>query len=153
EASAKNEFGLPLGLIGIDTIATCAGFRRTGDEQDNATGQVLMDGLNVVAQNLGCFVFGLDHFGKNAEAGVRAGPAKEAASDVVLACLGDRQQNGTVTNTRLAVRKCRDGEQGREYPYRLRVIDLGIDEEEKPIRTVVVDWTHGTTAAEAPKPD
>src|SRR5262249_13055929 len=67
--------------------------------------------------------------------------------------LGDRQQNGTVTNTRLAVRKCRDGEQGREYPYRLRVIDLGIDEEEKPIRTVVVDWTHGTTAAEAPKPD
>ena len=32
EASLKKEFGLPLGLIGIDTIAACAGYARAGDE-------------------------------------------------------------------------------------------------------------------------
>jgi hypothetical protein len=32
EASLEKEFGLPLGLIGIDTIAACAGYARAGDE-------------------------------------------------------------------------------------------------------------------------
>jgi hypothetical protein len=146
QAAAEKDFGLPLGLIGIDTIATCAGLRRSGDEQDNAVGQAIMNGLDMVAQELGCFVFGIDHFGKNVEAGVRGGSAKEAASDVVLACLGNKQPNGTVTDTKLAVRKCRDGEQGREYPYQLRPVDLGTDEDGKPIRTVVLDWIHGTPA-------
>ena len=43
EASLKREFGLPLGLVGIDTIAACAGYRHAGDEYDNATGQALMN--------------------------------------------------------------------------------------------------------------
>jgi hypothetical protein len=33
------------------------------------------------------------------------------------------------------------------------MVDLGADEDGKPVRTVVMDWTHGTTAAEAPAPD
>jgi len=39
EASLEKEFGLPLGLIAIDTIVACAGYSRAGDEYDNAVGQ------------------------------------------------------------------------------------------------------------------
>jgi hypothetical protein len=39
EESLQHEFGLPLGLIVIDTIAACAGYARAGDENDPAAGQ------------------------------------------------------------------------------------------------------------------
>jgi hypothetical protein len=69
--SLQQEFGLPLGLIVIDTIAACAGYTKTGDENDNAVGQAIMNVLKTVAQTLGCFVLAVDHFGKNLEAGTR----------------------------------------------------------------------------------
>ena len=116
DASLQEEFGLPLGLIIIDTIAACAGYARAGDENDPAAGQAVMNVLKAVAQAIGCFVLGVDHFGKNLEAGTRGASSKEAAGDLVLACLGDKELSGNVINTRLAVRKNRGGQQGREYP-------------------------------------
>src|SRR5262245_16608656 len=149
EASLEDEFGLPLGLIGIDTIAACAGYSRAGDEYDNAVGQAVMNVLRAVAQELGCFVLGIDHFGKNLEAGTRGASSKESSSDIVLACLGDKQLSGSVTNTRLAVRKHRGGKQGQEYPFQLRMVEApDKDEDGDRITTMVVDWLPpGTTTA------
>ena len=141
EASLQDEFGLPLGLIIIDTIAACAGFSRAGDENDNAVGQALMNVLKAVAQAIGCFVLGVDHFGKDLQAGTRGAYSKESSGDLVLACLGDKELSGSVTNTRLAVRKHRGGQQGQEYPFTLRVVEAPEpDEDGEPITTMVVDW-------------
>ena len=120
EASLQEEFGLPLGLIGIDTIAACAGYSRAGDEYDNAVGQAIMNVFKAVAQELGCFVLGIDHFGKNLEAGTRGASSKESSGDVVLACLGDKQLSGSVTNTRLAVRKTQRRPAGAGISLRAR---------------------------------
>ena len=130
EASLQAEFGLPLGLIVIDTIAACAGFSRAGEENDNAVGQAIMNVLKAVAQEIGCFVMGVDHFGK----------------DLL---------SGSVTNTRLAVRKHRGGRQGQEYPFTLRVVEAPEpDEDGDPITTMVVDWLPaGASAASQPEPD
>jgi hypothetical protein len=141
EASLQQEFGLPLGLIVIDTIAACAGYAKTGDENDNAVGQAIMNVLKTVAQTLDCFVLAVDHFGKNPEAGTRGAYSKESACDLVLACLGEKELNGSVTNTRLAVRKHRGGRQGHEYPFTLRIVEASEpDEDGDPITTMVVDW-------------
>jgi RecA-family ATPase len=109
EASLQAESGLPLGLIVIDTIAACAGFGRAGEENDNAVGQAIMNVLKTVAQELGCFVLGVDHFGKDLLAGTRGAFSKESSGDVVLACLGHKELSGSVSNTRLAVRWRRCG--------------------------------------------
>ena len=155
EASIKAQFGLPLGLIGIDTIAACAGYARAGDEYDNAVGQAIMNMLKAVAQELKCFVLGIDHFGKSLEAGTRGASSKEASADVVLACLGDKQLSGSVTNTRLAVRKHRGGKQGQEYPFTLRLVEAPEpDEDGDKVTTMVVDWLPpGTAQATAPPDD
>jgi hypothetical protein len=154
EASLQDEFGLPLGLIGIDTIAACAGYQRTGDENDNAVGQVLMNVMKAVAQELKCFVLGIDHFGKDQMAGTRGAYSKESAGDVVLACLGDKQLSGSVINTRLAVRKHRGGKQGQEYPFSLRQVEAPEkDEDGDPITTMVVDWLPPGSAAPLPPED
>jgi hypothetical protein len=158
EASLMAEHGLPLGLIIIDTIAACAGYRRAGDENDNAVGQALMNVLKAVAQEIGCFVLGVDHFGKDLQAGTRGAYSKESSGDVVLACLGNKELSGTVTNTRLAVRKHRGGRQGQEYPFTLRVVEAPEpDEDGEPVTSMVVDWlpagAAGAQAQAQPEPD
>jgi hypothetical protein len=154
EASLDKEFGLPLGLIAIDTIAACAGYARAGDEYDNAVGQAVMNVLKAVAQELKCFVLGIDHFGKSLEAGTRGASSKESSGDVVLACLGDKQLSGSVTNTRLAVRKHSGGKQGQEYPFQLRMVEAPEkDEDGDPITTMVIDWQPAGTAPASSAPD
>ena len=139
--SLRQEFGLPLGLMVIDTVAACAGYTRAGDESDPAAAQAVMNVLKALAQTLGCFVLGVDHFGKNVEAGTRGASSKESASDLVLACLGDKSLNGSVSNTRLAVRKNRGGQQGQEHPFTLRVVEAPEpDDDGEPITSMVVDW-------------
>jgi hypothetical protein len=150
EASLSREFGLPLGLIGVDTIAACAGYSRAGDEYDTAVGQALMNVLKAVAHELKCFVLGIDHFGKDLLAGTRGASSKESSCDVVLACLGTKELSGSVTNTRLAIRKHRGGRQGQEYPFALRMVEAPEkDEDGDPITTMVVDWLPAGSAAEA----
>ena len=62
----------------------------------------------------------------------------------MLACLGDKELSGSVINTRLAVRKNRGGQQGREYPFMLRMVEAPEpDEDGEPITTMVVDWVAG----------
>src|SRR6476646_159805 len=114
-----------------------------------------MNVLKFLAQTLGCFVLGVDHFGKNVEAGTRGASSKESASDLVLACLGDKSLSGSVSNTRLAVRKNRGGQQGQEHPFTLRVVEAPEpDEDGEPTTTMVVDWVAAASgSAPQPEPD
>ena len=154
DASLQQEFGLPLGLIIIDTIAACAGYAKAGDENDPATGQAIMNVLKAVAQAIGCFVLGVDHFGKNLEAGTRGASSKEASGDLVLACLGEKGLSGNVANTRLAVRKNRGGRQGQEYPFTLRIVEAPEpDEDGEPVTTMVVDWQSAPAGGAYMPPD
>jgi hypothetical protein len=102
-------------------------------------------------------VLGVDHFGKNVESGTRGASSKESASDVVLACLGDKALSGRFTNTRLAVRKNRSGQQGQEHPFTLRLVEAPEpDEDGDPITTMVVDWQPAGAApggSTGPAPD
>ncbi len=152
--SLQAEFGLPLGLIIIDTVAASAGYSTPGAENDNAVNQALMNVLRTVTQALSCFVLGVDHFGKNIETGTRGGSSKEASGDLVLACLGERELSGRVLNTRLAIRKCRGGPQGMEFPFALRSVESSEqDEDGEPITTLVVDWQATPAATQAPPND
>jgi len=144
EASLQAEFGLPLGLIVIDTIAASAGYQRHGGENDNATAQAIMNVLKNLAQKMDCFVLGVDHFGKNIDSGTRGADAKEASADLVLACLAEKETSGRVTDTRVAVRKSRGGPQGQEHYFALeKVAAPEPDEDGELIETMVVNWQSG----------
>jgi AAA domain len=157
DRSLREEFGLPLGLVIIDTVAACAGHTRAGDENDSAAAQAVMNVLKALSQALGCFVLGIDHFGKDANAGTRGASSKEGAADLVLACLGDKSLSGSVSNTRLAVRKNRGGVQGQEFAFVLRVVQAPEpDDDGEPVTSMVVDWQPnapgGTQAQPGPDP-
>jgi hypothetical protein len=147
-----HEFGLPLGLIVVDTISNAAGYMKGGDDNDSATTTALMGTLRAVAETIGCFVLGVDHFGKDIAGGTRGSTAKESSADLVLAALGDKAVTGAVSNVKLAIRKNRAGRSGMEYPFSMREVALGADEDGDPITTLVVDWTPPSVTPEPAKP-
>ena len=153
DMSLQQRFGLRLGLVFIDTVASSAGYAMQGAESDNAIGQQVMRVLRQAAEATDSFWCGIDHFGKDVNQGTRGSSSKEAAADLVLACLGERELSGRVRNLRLAVRKCRGGPSGQEFPFSMReVTHPQPDEEGNPITTLVVDWT-APAAAPGPGPD
>jgi hypothetical protein len=142
----KRDFGVPLVLIIIDTVAVAAGYEKIGEESDSVSGQRVMSTLANLAKRTRTFVAGVDHFGKSVDTGTRGTSAKEAAADVVLALLGDKSVTGTVSNTRLAIRKRRSGANGTVYAFRHRVVDLGVDQFGSSVTSLVIEWQPGVVA-------
>ena len=136
----KAKWNLPLALIVIDTVVVSAGYDREGQDNDTAVGQRIMSTMVELSKATGAFVLGVDHFGKSVETGTRGTSAKEGAADVVLALLGERTVAGAVTDTRLALRKRRSGQNGEEFPFTIRVAELGTDRFGEPVTTLTVDW-------------
>ena len=65
----------------------------------------------------------------------------EDDADTVLALVGERAVNGTLTNARLCVRKSRSGSNGDEFPINTRGVTVGSE------TTLVMDWQAPATAA------
>jgi hypothetical protein len=133
-----DQHGLPLGLIWIDTMSSAGGFE---DEKDNAEAAQLMGVLGNLSDATGAVVMGVDHLGKNVDAGARGGSAKEANSDFVLALLGNKDLAGNVSDTRMSLRKVREGLTGKEFPFAPKVVDMGTDRHGYPLTSVVIDWS------------
>jgi hypothetical protein len=146
----KRKFGLPVSLIWIDTLITAAGFA-SGEDNDAAAAQKVMTALRITSQSTGALVVGIDHFVKVVETGTRGSSAKEGAADAVIALLADRELSGGVKNTRLAVRKQRDGVSGFEIPFTARMVKTGTDDDGDPVTAPVIDWqaTQQTTQGDA----
>lgn len=140
----QEKYNVPLVLIIIDTLAASARFK---DENAAAEVQQAMDILNAVSRATGALVLAVDHFGKAAETGTRGSSAKEASADAVIACLGDRSQEGELRNTRIAVRKLRSGPTGAETAFILATVDLGADEDGDRITTCTIAWSSVSVAA------
>ena len=137
-------------LIWIDTVITAAGHDDGGDN-DTAASQKVMSVLRILSKHTGALVVGIDHFGKVVETGTRGSSAKEGAADTVIALLADRELSGGVKNTRLAVRKQRDGVSGFELPFTVRMVETGTDDDGDPITAPIIDWhpTQQTAQADA----
>jgi hypothetical protein len=131
------QYGLPLGMIWIDTVSSATGFE---DEDDNAEAARLMGVLGALSDATGAVVIGVDHLGKNVDAGTRGGSAKEGNADFVLALLGTKDLAGNVSDTRMSVRKVREGPTGKEFPFAPIVVDMGHDQHNYPLTSVVLDW-------------
>ena len=133
-------------MVIIDTVIATAGFTKPGDENDaTVCAVVLNDGLGGVRPWTKISAFGIDRFREGGGPGTRGGSPKEDNSDCILACLGDKDLCGAVKNTRVAVRKARGGEAGREYPFTVHKIETGgCDRKGRPNTTLTIRVGHAS---------
>ena len=97
DASLQAEFGLPLGLVVIDTLGACTGYHEGGGE--NATPpsvQAIMNILKAVSlarRIASCSV--IAHFGEETSNAAPAAPPREETPAMwCWACLGEREVSG-----------------------------------------------------------
>ena len=136
----RNKFGMPLVLVFIDTMVVAANYANSGDDNDAAIAQRIMSVLSRLSQQTGLLAVGIDHFGKVIDTGTRGSTAKEGHADTVLALLAERELSGTLSNTRLTIRKQREGMAGLELPFTPTTIEVGTDPDGDPITRTVIDW-------------
>jgi hypothetical protein len=63
-----------------------------------------MNVLRQLSRAMNAFVLAVDHHGKNPASGVRGASSREASADVVLTALGERDEDGIVTDTRFSLK-------------------------------------------------
>ena len=97
--------GLPLRLISIDPQNRVAGF---SNEQDSAEGQIVANAWIMLAKLAECTVIVADHYGKNAENGLKGTVAKETNALFILGT-SPRDNDG---DCYLEIRKMKNGQQG-----------------------------------------
>jgi hypothetical protein len=141
---------VPLVLVVIDTYGRAAAYDRTGQENDTAANKIIMRHLADAAKGAHVFIMAIDHFGKAVETGTRGSSSKEDDADVVLALLGEKAIDGSVSNTRMAIRKRRNGSNGDTFPFTPRVVSMNDGFSIlSSTTTLVIDWN---TSGEAERP-
>src|SRR5262249_21520856 len=134
--------GLPLALIIFDTVMMAAGYAGEGSEQDNVIGAKLLQAFAKIERVTGALVVGLDHYGKDISTGTRGGSAKEDRAALVISLRGDRDPRAKAPSRGMVLRKRRGGAAGAEYPFGIKVVNIGIDEDGDPDTGAVIDWDH-----------
>lgn len=126
-------------LITIDTLAsvTPGGNENSGEDM----GEVIARCKRLQSET-GAFVMLVHHSGKDASRGARGWSGLRAAVDVEI----------EVTRTgedRIArVSKQKDGEDGGQFPFRLKTVDVGADTDGNPVTSCVVEHVDNVPTTE-----
>jgi hypothetical protein len=137
-AKMRRDFGVDLVAVVLDTMGLAALYE---NENQPAQIQKVISGLFKLSDETGALALGVDHFGKDQGAGLRGSSAKRGHVETVLSCLVDKDKKDNPINHRMKFEKLRDGpDEGRIIPYRLKQVDLGIDEDGDHVSTCIIQW-------------
>lgn len=124
--SIAEEADLPLGLVVFDTLArSMAG----GDENSASDMGRVIAMADRLRNELGAAMLVVHHSGKDPGKGARGSSALFSAADTVI----------SVIDKVATIEKSRDGISGESFPFSLKVVELGQDEDGDPITTCLVD--------------
>lgn len=125
-------------LVVVDTLArTMVG----GDENSAQDMSVLVARCEKISRATGAMVILVHHSGKDAAKGARGSSALKAAADfeAEVSRDGDHRQ--------LKISKLKDGEDGAVFDFRLKVIDLGVDDELDKVSSCAIEYVDAPKAA------
>ena len=127
---AASDFGQPCVAVFVDTLSRAMS---GGDENGPEDMGALIRGADAVRLATGAAVFLVHHLGKDESRGGRGHSSLKGALDTEIEVSA---RDGLHI---AAVTKQRDLASGAHYAYRLKVVELGRDEDGDPVTTCVVD--------------
>lgn len=132
----RNDFGVRLGAIFIDTLAAAFDLE---DENNNAEASKAIRRMRSIGGAVNAVVVGVHHYGKDKTTGLRGASAWRAGADAIISVLADRDElTGQVSNRSLALAKSRAGEEGPIAPFELKGVLIGKDEDGDAVTSCVV---------------
>ncbi|MFZ4539681.1 AAA family ATPase [Propionivibrio sp.] len=121
--------GLSGGILAIDTLNRAAPGM---DENDSKSMSEVISAAKALQDELGGLVLLVHHSGKDATKGLRGHSSLHAALDAAIEVSRDCDRR----EWRMA--KSKDGEDGEAHPFRLEVVEVGIDEDGEAITSCVI---------------
>jgi hypothetical protein len=119
----EETYGIPLGLVIIDTMAAAFTF---DDENDNSEASSMIKVMKDIGKATGAIVVPVHHYGKASTGGLRGASAFHGGTDVVLSVLAEIDRTeGTVSDRRLSLTKSREDEMGPIAPFDLHYVEIG----------------------------
>ena len=133
EIIKKIGFADSLGLVEIDTVnrAMAGGDENAPDDMGG-----FIHSMDQLRTSLRCHVAGIHHFGKDTGRGSRGHSSLVCAVDTETQI---RDRIATITNQR-------DGIAGTQFPFELKSVLLGYDEDDEPVTTCIIDDGHRQTS-------
>jgi hypothetical protein len=140
----RDDFGVRLGQVPIDTVAACFGMK---DEDDNAEATKICNVMRSIGEDIGALMAPVHHYGKNPESGLRGASAWKGSADIVQGVLADiHPLTGRASNRELVCAKARDGEEGSLSGFALEFIELGTDADHEPYGSCCVIPANGAAS-------
>lgn len=124
--------GVTYGLVVIDTLARAMG---GADENAGPDMGALLRSVDHIREKTGAHVMLVHHTGKDADRGARGHSSLFGAVDTELLVKTDPASKRRTVR----VNKQRDGEDGIEFGFRLKKVDLGRDRDGDPVWSCVID--------------
>lgn len=128
-------------LVVIDTYARAMAGGNENDAKD--VGQAVAH-CDLIHRKTGALVVLVHHSGKDATRGARGSGALRAAADLEIEVVQTREYRAAT------VTKQKDGEDGKEYVFKLAEVVIGEDEDGEPITSCVVEHRDGPAPRQAP---
>ncbi len=128
-AKAVIDWG-PVDVIVVDTLsATTPG----GNENSGEDMGLVLSHCKFLHRKTGALVVLIHHSGKDATRGARGWSGLRAAADAEIEVVRNADYRAAT------VTKMKDGGDGESYPFKLRVVELGLDVEGEPESSCVVE--------------
>lgn len=132
----------PLGKLDVIVYDTLAQVTPGANENDSKDMSLAIKATKRIHDKTGATVMLIGHSGKDASRGQRGWSGLKGAMDAQL----EVTRAGAVR--KMTVVKMKDGAgEGSEYPFRLHEVILGMDAEDEPITSMVVEALSATEAA------
>lgn len=120
------------GVIVIDTLNQAS---PAADENSSQDMGVIIKHLKLLQESTGGLVLIIHHTGKNTSQGLRGHSSLKAALDANIEVIGGDKRSWLLE-------KSKDGEDGKNFGFRLEVQKLGIDSDGDPITSCTVERDH-----------
>lgn len=117
------------GLVIIDTLNRAAPGM---DENSSVDMGNAINAVKLIQQGVGGLVLLVHHTGKDTSKGMRGHSSLQAALDAAI----EVKRSGD--DREWSVAKAKDGEDGRSHPFRLQVVDMGLDEDGDAITSCLI---------------
>ncbi|MBD5801320.1 hypothetical protein AZOA_07330 [Azoarcus sp. Aa7] len=137
-ADTLTEAGMVHGLVVIDTLNRAAA---GADENSSTDMGLLIAAATELQRRVGGLVLIVHHTGKDATKGARGHSSLFAALD---ACIEVTRTND---QREWRIAKAKDGEDGKAHPFRLEVVQIGVDEDGDDITSCVVQPDEGSAGS------
>lgn len=128
-------------MVVIDTYARAMAGGNENDAKD--VGQAVAH-CDLIHRKTGALVVLVHHSGKDATKGARGSGALRAAADLEIEVVQTRDYRAAT------VTKQKDGEDGKEFAFKLAEVVIGEDEDGEPITSCVVEHKDGPAPRPAP---